>query len=231
MEQSIPADVKRQLRQEAGFGCCRCGHPFLQYHHIIPLAVERHNRPQDMMAVCGNCHHLFTVGAEPEVDQRKYKTTPRNVREGMSRGRLYTTSTELKVRVGGGMAVNTPNLLTTWNDRHIVSARLSDDGRVLLSALIQDIDGQLVAVLRDNEWSALPGRVWDFECSPMKATVRSAPGRLAFEADCRGEVVEVKGEWFVAGQRVTFTPSGFTVGTNSGSIGEARNCESFIFVG
>ncbi len=33
---STPLLIKRQLRQEAGFGCCKCGKPIIQYHYIIP---------------------------------------------------------------------------------------------------------------------------------------------------------------------------------------------------
>lgn len=51
-----PADVERKLRQEAGFGCARCGHPYIEYHHIIPYAEEPHFRAEDMIALCGNCH-------------------------------------------------------------------------------------------------------------------------------------------------------------------------------
>ena len=32
---AIPEIVKRQVRQEAGFGCCKCGNPIFEYHHII----------------------------------------------------------------------------------------------------------------------------------------------------------------------------------------------------
>src|SRR5215469_13568423 len=53
---TTPASVERQLRQEAGFGCAKCGHPSIEYHHIIPFAEEQHFRPKDMVALCGNCH-------------------------------------------------------------------------------------------------------------------------------------------------------------------------------
>lgn len=53
---TIPEAVMRQLRQEVGFGCAKCGHPYIEYHHIVPFSEEAHHRPEDMMAVCGNCH-------------------------------------------------------------------------------------------------------------------------------------------------------------------------------
>ena len=69
----VPYPVRRILRQEAGFGCCTCGFPIYQYHHIVPYAHEHHYRPQDMMTLCPNCHAQATAGAMPESEQRHYK--------------------------------------------------------------------------------------------------------------------------------------------------------------
>jgi hypothetical protein len=69
----VPEPVKRQLRQEAGFGCCKCGLPVFQYHHIIPREVEDHNRPEDVMVLCPNHHWEVTSGAMLEDEQRRYK--------------------------------------------------------------------------------------------------------------------------------------------------------------
>lgn len=31
---AIPESIKRQVRQEAKFGCIFCGSPIIEYHHI-----------------------------------------------------------------------------------------------------------------------------------------------------------------------------------------------------
>src|SRR4051812_28142048 len=81
-----PAAVERELRQQAGFGCARCGHPYLEYHHIIPYASDQHFRPQDMVALCGNCHPA--VGKLGLDLQYKVKADPHNVRNGLMKGAL-----------------------------------------------------------------------------------------------------------------------------------------------
>lgn len=49
----MPLPVKRKLRQEAGFGCCKCGRPIIEYHHIIPYSNDDpHFRVEDMMCLC-----------------------------------------------------------------------------------------------------------------------------------------------------------------------------------
>lgn len=35
-----PETVKRVLRQEAGFGCCKCGLLIYEYHHIVEYTTE-----------------------------------------------------------------------------------------------------------------------------------------------------------------------------------------------
>jgi len=48
---TIPVDIKRQLRQEANFGCCKCGVPILEYHHIKPYHDVKTHDANDMMVL------------------------------------------------------------------------------------------------------------------------------------------------------------------------------------
>ena len=204
---AIPDGVARQLRQEAGFGCCQCGHPFIMYHHIVPWAEEHHFRTEDMMILCGQCHPLCTTGALTISDQRKIKLRPKNIVDNELRGKLWVNSRELKVKVGGGFAIETPNILVIA-DTTVLGARLNkEDGRLLLSAKIQGEDGKLLAQLADNEWSMTPGHVWDFEAYPRNATIRQGLGDIAFAVDSRNDDVAVQGKWFHDGRRLNFTPS------------------------
>jgi hypothetical protein len=210
----VPSSVKRQLRQEAGFGCCRCGHPFIEYHHIIPWAEDEHFRPTDMMALCGQCHPLCTVGALTETDQRKLKSRPKNIVDNLLRGHLFVNATELAVNLCGGRMIEVPRLLVVGTET-IIGARLDDgDGRVLISALVHDSSGRAIARLQDNEWSMAPGDVWDFDVHALQATVRQGPRDIAFAVDVRNDEINLRGKWFHRGSRIEFTPTEGRLGTN-----------------
>jgi hypothetical protein len=84
----IPAAVARELRQEAGFGCCKCGVPILQYHHIIPWSEEEHFRAGDMMVLYPLHHDQATKGAMPEAEQRELKAKPFNIVRRRAQGQL-----------------------------------------------------------------------------------------------------------------------------------------------
>lgn len=227
---AVPNEVKRRLRQEAGFGCCFCGHPFLTYHHIVPYAEDQHFRADDMMVVCDNCHRACTNGALTMREQRQAKARARNVVEGLVRGRLYVTSDKLTVLFAGGVAINTPRLLSA-GDRTIVGAKRCEDGRVLMSALVQNSEGRFVAQLSDNDWTADVSQVWDFECSHRQATVRSGPGDINFSIDCRSDQLKLQGKWSFNGSVVEFSPSICKVGGGTLMGFHVEDCGGFLHIG
>ena len=82
-----------------GFGCCKCGRPVYQYHHIIDYAIEQHFRPEDMMILCPYCHDEATK-AMPELEQRGHKANPYNIQRGMVSGSLEINHSECAVDLG-----------------------------------------------------------------------------------------------------------------------------------
>lgn len=231
MRPDIPREVKRLLRQEAGFGCCRCGHPFIQYHHIVPWAEDQHFRPADMMVLCGQCHPLCTVNAIPQSEQRALKTRPKNIVDNLVRGMLFVNTSELSVNLAGGKAVETPNLLSLSGQNVLSAKRDSEHGRVLISASIHDQTGNVVASLHDNEWSMIPDTVWDFETYPLHSTIRLAPREIAFAVDVRNDEVNLRGKWFHRGSVIEFTPTKASVGTNTIQGFNVSHCGTMIAVG
>jgi hypothetical protein len=183
-----------------------------------------------MMVVCPNHHDLCTAGALSESAQRRLKARPRNVVDDLARGVLYITSERLEVELAGGRAVNTPRLLS-FRGQDILMARLGNDSRLLLSAIIQAADGTIIARLIDNEWSLVPSAVWDFEVAPRRAVVRSASREIAFEADCRDDKVHLSGQWYLGGRPIAFSPSGARIGNKQFVGMNVENCGGFIGIG
>ena len=96
-----PSPVRRQLRQDALFGCCFCGNPIIQYHHIVPSSLLKHHNPEDMMCACPLCHDKVTAGAVAESEQREAKARPYNLLHGFAEGQLIINSKQLVVDLGG----------------------------------------------------------------------------------------------------------------------------------
>lgn len=188
-------------------------------------------RPADMMAVCGQCHPLLTVGAVTQNEQRKWKRNPKNIVENLTKGRLYVTSEKLIVKLAGGVAINTPILLAYGPEKHILKIEKNAESQILVSAHVQSADGSVIAVVEKNEWIARPDEIWDFDAHPRWAKVRSGPGKISFAIDCRNEEIEVQGEWFLGGLRVSFSPSKCSVGGGSIVGNHMENCGTFLHIG
>jgi hypothetical protein len=222
-----PADVERQLRQEAGFGCARCGHPYIEYHHIVPFSEEPHFRPDDMIAVCGNCHAFL----ETQGRDRQYaiKHDPKNQSQGEFRGLLQYDKRDLVFRVGGNWYENTPVILQFF-DTPLISCRLQDD-QALVSMNVFNSLGRLVLGIEDSEVRFRLGDFWDFECRKNVAIVRSGPRDVALKLDFSQQDATVEGKLWAGGKLLTFGREQTNIGGLSMTNNRIRNCGTGIQIG
>lgn len=69
-----PAAVRRSLLVEARHRCAICQQPLpLQYHHLIDWAKLKHHDVKQMLAICGGCHDMCTIGKIDHKSQIEYK--------------------------------------------------------------------------------------------------------------------------------------------------------------
>jgi hypothetical protein len=178
----IPEPIKRRLRQEAGFGCCKCGLPIFQYHHIIPREVEDHNRPEDMMVLCPNHHWEVTSGAMLEEEQRQYKAHPFNIQHASVDGLLKINQDYCAIAVGSCELLNDAAVVIV--DNETLLALYVIEQRLAVSLTLYDDDGKVLLLVDHNEWLVGDPAVWDVEASHQKLVIRTKPGdiRLAFDA-------------------------------------------------
>ncbi len=73
---SIPQDVRREVLTEAGY---RCAVPtcrtilLIDLHHTIPVSEDGHNTPDNLIALCPNCHALHHRGVISRESIRVWK--------------------------------------------------------------------------------------------------------------------------------------------------------------
>jgi predicted nucleic acid-binding Zn-ribbon protein len=173
---AIPANVKRLLRQEAGFGCAACGGPVFQYHHIVPRNVDDHNRPEDMVVVCPNHHDECTRGAVTDEEQRTWKANPYNVARGYANGLLKVNQSYCAITCGSCLLVN-DGAHVMIDGEQLLGLSL-EDGRVQLSMTLYDDQNHVLALIEDNEWLSGDPAVWDLEASYQRLTLRIARGDI-----------------------------------------------------
>jgi hypothetical protein len=153
-----PADVALQLRRESGFGCCKCGHPIYDYHHIVPWEQEGHFRPRDMIILCPNHHREMKV--TPRRLQYDIKGHPYNIRKGFPRGQLVSRAQSTTVYAGGLCFIDCFHIIRFMGE-DLLSICRDRDGAIGLNARLYDKYDNLLVTLQENHWVDHERRAWD----------------------------------------------------------------------
>ena len=85
---SIPVDIQRLVLHEAGY---KCGNPVcrtlltLEIHHLISVSEKGGNTPENLIALCPNCHRLYHIGKIPISSLRAWKLLLLSLNEAYNR--------------------------------------------------------------------------------------------------------------------------------------------------
>tara|TARA_R110002095_G_scaffold35615_1_gene33504 strand:- start:1989 stop:2720 length:732 start_codon:yes stop_codon:yes gene_type:complete len=220
---AIPEEVKRQLRQEAGFGCCKCGNPIIDYHHIIPWEKEQHFRAEDMMALCPTHHRQY--GSIQKSLQYKIKLKPRNINDGYTLGNLTPHHTNTRVIVG----TNTFGLMQKgsvlkYQDEDLFSFSISPEGYLLLNLKLYDEQDNLLAEIIQNEWRSHNNFIWDIVHKPYYIKISKRLYNVELEINFKKIPIELKGKLWRNGHKLSFSPLILEYKGNNGGGIIAKNC-------
>ena len=146
---SPPDPIARQLCQEAGFGCCVCVYPILQYHHIVEWSVEQHFRADDLMVLCPNHHDQASKGAMPESEQRQFKAKPHNIVAGLAKGFMAVRQDYCAADIGSVTVVGDGTFFQV-GEEDIIGFNL-DEGRLEISLRLYSEADELLLHIDKNE--------------------------------------------------------------------------------
>lgn len=209
-ERYIPAPVRRSLRQESGFGCCVCGSPVFEYHHIRDYATAREHDPKHMMTLCPNHHHEATVGALTEAEQRAFKAAPKNISDGYSDGLLRVTEPGIAIRCGSVDLVG-KGFKFLVDVEPILALDSDDDGRLLLSLDLYDATDQLLLSISKNEWISGDPIPWDIEFGHRWLRLRRKHREITLEINAVESPVALRGRLVRKGQTFSIDPTGISI--------------------
>jgi hypothetical protein len=175
-----PAEIRRELRAEVGFGCPvdDCGSPYLTWHHFDPPWRERERHEVGgMIALCLQHHKEADSGAFTEDQLRQLKANPFLERIGAGpAGHFSWRREQMILEAGGGFFVRCPVFLEMAG-RPIVWLSSDGAGHQLLNLDIWDADGQLIFAMRDNDWTVLAD-LDDVEAPPSaRSLIVRAPSK------------------------------------------------------
>jgi hypothetical protein len=201
VRKAIPAAITRQLRQEAGFGCCKCGSPILQYHHIIPWEEEEHYRPDDMMVLCPLHHDQVTKGAMPVTEQRELKSKPHNIEIGHAFGLLEIKQDYCAADLGSVTVVGEGCFIRIDNDE-ILSFYMGPKNLEISLKLYSEANELLVQIDK-NDWISGDPTPWEIEADWQTLILREKARKISIALDAKKVPLKIRGEFWHSKKKVT----------------------------
>ena len=214
----IPEPIKRRVRQEAGFGCCKCGFPIIEYHHI----VRGSDNPQDIMLLCPIHHHEATVGAMTKSEQLFYKANPYNIKRGFIEGQLKVNQNVPVINIGSNQFVGDGDFLIV--DGESLLAVSIESRRLQLSMKLYDQKDNLVAEVKNNEWISGDPLPWDLQSKFQWLRIRRKQRDIMLEIDARKFPINVRADIWRKGQNFQLRPRDIIFNGVRSNIGFRNLC-------
>ena len=176
---TVPAAVRREVRQRCSYGCVRCGLALFDYEHFDPdFKDAKVHDPQGITLLCMQCNQKRRRGMLSVETVRAANLSPKCSEAGFASEAFDLGTEELIVVFAGVTFTNTPQLIVV-NNFPILSLKppeaLGQPYR--LSGFFADNSGQVTLKIEDNVWSAGADN-WDVECVGPRITIRSNPREI-----------------------------------------------------
>jgi len=184
LSRKIPLRIKRQIRQECGFGCVICGLAIAQYEHIDPpFAEAREHDPSKIALLCGACHDKVTRRIWSKQKVIEARENPCTFRKGYAR-EAFDIRGPITLYLGSNEYQNVSCIIRTssgqtWLE---IAPPNAPEEPYRLSAQFFDQRGEVVLTIEENDWFC-PITVWDVEVHANVLTVRNSDRDIALQLE------------------------------------------------
>ena len=178
----IPAEVRRAVRRECGFGCVICGLAITQYEHFDPPFEEaRAHHPAGIALLCGGCHDKKTRGFWSVSKVVEAHRSPITFKNGYARD-AFDLRSPFVLRIGSSSFEDVSTIVRTHDGEYWfkIEEPEAKGAPIRLSVVFFDKSGHLSLEIQENEWRCFSGQ-WDTEAKDRTITVRRSPGDIVLE--------------------------------------------------
>jgi len=179
LSRTIPADIKRDVRQRCGFGCVVCGLGIVQYEHVEPEFPEAERHEADKIALlCPQCHAKVTTGFWSKEKIKQAMQNPICKQRGFTKEVFDFCGGHPALQFGGMLIRNCPiPIQVGGRPLFKIEKPEAEGGPFRLSGIFCDSTGKISLQILENEWIASSAN-WDVEVSGGAITIREAHGKI-----------------------------------------------------
>jgi trigger factor len=221
---TIPAEIRRAVRQRCGFGCVVCGLPLYEYDHLDGWAVTGAHVSDRIVLLCDKHHRERTNGLLPTKRVEAAAASPLNLQTGASAPyALHFGGSSCEVRIGNNDFTSTVLSTSGWliavmiDDVPLVQFRL-EDGHLLLTIRVFNHLNHLVLLVEDNELVYRADQ-WDIEMVGRRIVIREAKRNVLLDLtfDPPSRILVARGNFLLNGVQAVVNDQGIFI-ANLGSV-------------
>ncbi|WP_316743814.1 HNH endonuclease [Pedobacter antarcticus] len=179
LKRNIDAPIKREIRQNCGFGCVICGLGIFEYEHVEPTWVNaKSHDPSNMTLLCVQCHGKKTRGMLSVETIQKAMKNPKCKQVGFS-NEFFDLSDKMPLLIFGGTTFTNCRIPVRIGGEALFEILPPEESGALfrLNASIYDSKGDISLHIIENEWRALNTN-WDVEIVGPLITIREKLGQI-----------------------------------------------------
>jgi len=180
LSRTVPAAVRREVRQRCGFGCVRCGLGLYDYEHFDPDFKEATEHCADgITLLCMQCNQKRRRGVLSVETVKAANASPRCSEQGFANEAFDFGQDSVEIAFAGVTFSDCDRLIEV-NGFPILAIRPPEapSQPYRLSGRFADETGEITLKIEDNIWSAGADN-WDVECIGPRITIRSGPRNVA----------------------------------------------------
>lgn len=158
--ESIPPEIKKEVRARCGYGCVVCGGAIYEYHHIEEHCKVQCHKAENITLLCPN-HHAKVTRKFIDQDELSYRYKyPFTIERGYADDTFYKISSDIPAIIGsnqitgnsqsGELIIDSKGEKLMW----LITPENSD-APSRFSSIFYDKNGRIFAAIIDNEFRAL----------------------------------------------------------------------------
>lgn len=179
LPRAIPADVRREVRKNCGFGCVICGLGIVQYEHVDPeYHLAKEHDPTKIALLCPQCHAKITTKHWSKARVKLAMKNPVCKQVNYSKEVFDFCEGHPQLRFGGILLKNCPIPIEVAGYPLFSVKPPEQEGEPFrLSGTFTDSTGEISLIVKDNEWMAKSSS-WDVEVTGGRIIIREGPRNI-----------------------------------------------------
>lgn len=180
LSRSIPAGIRREIRQRCGFGCVVCGLGIYDYEHFDPEFSEAYEHdPKGMTLLCMQCNQKKRRGLLSVDTVKAMNERPKALEMGFAQEWLDSSTAKVEVVFAGCKFTDCTHIVMIDKIPVLSVIAPEENGAPYrISGRFCNDQGSVVLQIEENNWRVCKDS-WDVEWAGSKVTVRNGLGDIA----------------------------------------------------